>query len=225
MYKEQNAARAAKQYLGASNLCASQLPFSAVMQTAYTEQASTSTHDAQLQRLLLTGPPPDFDFRTEVTACSRQWVDEHAPQLRDLVDDGTLVVVPRRPDYLERRTDGYCEPRVVLLVGTAHVSRRSQLDVDRVIRAVVPDSVVVELCKSRSAALGVATRGSVPPAGPDPRVGGRSAMDAVTTPNGSESGSGSDSERVLKCLRRQHQRCSVRRQLFLLRHRLASSLS
>ncbi|GLC40577.1 hypothetical protein PLESTF_001014000 [Pleodorina starrii] len=166
---------------------------------AVAEQASASTHDAQLQRLLLAGPPPDFDFRAEVTACSRQWVDEHAPQLRDLVDDGTLVVVPRRPDYLERRTDGYCEPRVVLLVGTAHVSRRSQLDVDRVIRAVVPDSVVVELCKSRSAAL-VTTRGSVPPAGPEPRVGARSAMDAVTTSNSSESGLGSDSEPVLERL-------------------------
>ncbi|KAG2453855.1 hypothetical protein HYH02_002062 [Chlamydomonas schloesseri] len=84
---------------------------------------------------------------------SRAWVDANAPELRDLVDDGTLLVVPRRPDYVERRTDGYVEPEVVLLVGTAHVSRRSQLDVDRVIRAVRPDSVVVELCKSRSAAL------------------------------------------------------------------------
>lgn len=44
------------------------------------------------------------------------------------------MVVPRRVDYVDRRTDGYVEPRVVVLVGTAHVSRRSQADVVRVIQ-------------------------------------------------------------------------------------------
>ncbi len=36
------------------------------------------------------------------------------------------------------------------IVGTAHVSKKSAEDVERVIRAVRPDAVVVELCKSRS---------------------------------------------------------------------------
>ncbi|GIL79916.1 hypothetical protein Vretimale_12499 [Volvox reticuliferus] len=156
---------------------------------AVSEKGSASTYDAELQRLLLAGPPTDFDFRTEVTTSSCQWVDDIAPQLRDLVDDGTVVVVPRRPDYQERRTDGYCEPRVVVLVGTAHVSRRSQQDVDRVIRAVVPDSVVVELCKSRSAAL-MAT-GDLSPSGTSP---GWAAAGTTTTPAGSISGSDSDSD-------------------------------
>ncbi|KAG2434046.1 hypothetical protein HXX76_007774 [Chlamydomonas incerta] len=115
--------------------------------------AQQPTHDPELVAELLKGPPEEFDFRAELTQGSREWVDANAPELRDLVDDGTLLVVPRRPDYAERRSDGYLEPGLVLLVGTAHVSRRSQLDVDRVIRAVRPDSVVVELCKSRSAAL------------------------------------------------------------------------
>ncbi|KAG2501600.1 hypothetical protein HYH03_000105 [Edaphochlamys debaryana] len=109
--------------------------------------------DAELQRVLLAGPPDDWDWRSETRDVSRRWVEAHAPELADLVEEGTLIVVPRRPDYAERRSDGYTEPRAVLLVGTAHVSRRSQLDVARVIRAVRPDSVVVELCKSRSAAL------------------------------------------------------------------------
>ncbi len=42
--------------------------------------------------------------------------------------------MPRRVDYVDRRTDGYVEPCVVVLVGTAHVSRRSQVDVVRVIQ-------------------------------------------------------------------------------------------
>ncbi|GLI67999.1 hypothetical protein VaNZ11_012211 [Volvox africanus] len=162
--------------------------FSAVV----SEQGSTSTYDAELQRLLLAGPPKDFDFRAEVMTYSRQWVDDNACQLRDLVDEGTVVVVPRRPDYKERRTDGYCEPRVVVLVGTAHVSRRSQRDVDRVIRAVVPDSVVVELCKSRSAAL-MAT-GDLPPSVPSVAGAGWAAEGGNTTSVGSVRGSDSDSD-------------------------------
>ncbi|PNW72207.1 hypothetical protein CHLRE_16g677800v5 [Chlamydomonas reinhardtii] len=126
------------------------VPSVATSSTTITQQP---THDPELVAELLKGPPEDFDFRAELTQGSREWVAANAPHLLDLVDDGTLLVVPRRHDYVERRSDGYTEPRVVLLVGTAHVSRRSQLDVDRVIRAVRPDSVVVELCKSRSAAL------------------------------------------------------------------------
>ena len=39
------------------------------------------------------------------------------------------------------------------LVGTAHVSRQSAEDVQRVIQAVRPQNVVVELCSSRTAVM------------------------------------------------------------------------
>lgn len=47
----------------------------------------------------------------------------------------------------------YREPGLVFIVGTAHVSAKSADDVARVIDAVTPDAVVVELCRSRSALL------------------------------------------------------------------------
>lgn len=45
------------------------------------------------------------------------------------------------------------EPAVVYLVGTAHVSLQSAEDVRRVIQAVRPQNVVVELCSSRTAIM------------------------------------------------------------------------
>lgn len=39
----------------------------------------------------------------------------------------------RPPDYQERRSDGYQEPLLVFIIGTAHVSQQSALDVHRVI--------------------------------------------------------------------------------------------
>jgi pheromone shutdown protein TraB len=77
-------------------------------------------------------------------------VRTHFPQLMDLVEDGTLVVVKRAVDYVERRSDGYVEPEVVFVVGTAHMSRVSALQVTRVVNAVQPENVVVELCRSRA---------------------------------------------------------------------------
>jgi len=64
-----------------------------------------------------------------------------------------LHVVLRPSDYKERRTDGYQEPKEIFLVATAHLSKRSCEDVARVVDAVVPQSVVVELCKSRAAVM------------------------------------------------------------------------
>ena len=55
--------------------------------------------------------------------------------------------------YVERRTDGYMEPELVLLVGTSHASSSSAAEVTRVIEAVRPDNVVVELCRSRSSMM------------------------------------------------------------------------
>lgn len=66
---------------------------------------------------------------------------------------GTLVALERPADYQERRSDGYQEPQLIFLVGTAHVSPQSAADVRQVVQAVQPDSVVVELCRSRQAVM------------------------------------------------------------------------
>ena len=54
---------------------------------------------------------------------------------------------------MERREDGYLEPECVFLVGTAHLSPASAADVRRVVQAVQPENVGVELCKSRTAVM------------------------------------------------------------------------
>lgn len=41
------------------------------------------------------------------------------------------------------------EPEGIWIIGTTHVSQESASDVERVIRAVKPENVVVELCRSR----------------------------------------------------------------------------
>ena len=64
-----------------------------------------------------------------------------------------MIAIPRPEDYAERRSDGYQEPELVLVVGTAHLSVQSAEDVTRVVAATRPQNVVVELCKSRSAQL------------------------------------------------------------------------
>ena len=61
-------------------------------------------------------------------------------------------MLERPDDYRERRSD-YQEPLQIFLVGTAHVSAQSADDVRRVVRAVQPDAVVVELCRSRQALM------------------------------------------------------------------------
>lgn len=51
----------------------------------------------------------------------------------------------RAADYGERRTDGYLEPLELYVLGTSHVSEASAADVRRVLTAVRPQSVVVEV--------------------------------------------------------------------------------
>lgn len=43
----------------------------------------------------------------------------------------------------------FVEPEEIWLVGTTHISQESAVEVERVVRAVKPDNVVVELCRSR----------------------------------------------------------------------------
>jgi hypothetical protein len=49
--------------------------------------------------------------------------------------------------------DGYREPELIFMLGTAHVSQASAAEVARVVAAVQPQCVVVELCKSRVGVL------------------------------------------------------------------------
>jgi hypothetical protein len=67
---------------------------------------------------------------------------------------GTLVAWQRPAQYVDRRaSEGYCEPELIFLIGTAHVSTASPEHVARVVEAVNPQCVVVELCRSRSAVM------------------------------------------------------------------------
>ena len=59
-------------------------------------------------------------------------------------------VIRRRPDYKDRRGEEYMEPQEIYLVATAHTSAASAEAAARVIEAVRPHSVVLEMCKSRS---------------------------------------------------------------------------
>lgn len=121
--------------------------------TARAAQAASTA--AAAAAALVPPPPAEYDFRADIGPDTRRIVAATYPELTDLVDSGALVVHARPSDYSERRhAEGYVEPELVFLVGTAHVSERSAEDVARVISAVRPECVVVELCRSRAAALG-----------------------------------------------------------------------
>lgn len=46
---------------------------------------------------------------------------------------GSLLVYQRPASYQERRTDGYQEPEMIYVLGTAHMSRQSATDVVKLI--------------------------------------------------------------------------------------------
>jgi hypothetical protein len=98
------------------------------------------------------GPPPSYDHRAATAAAGAALAALH-PSLAPLISSGLLLSLPRASDYVERRTDGYEAPAHVFLLGTAHLSRRSAADVARVAEAVVPDAIVVELCRSRAGVM------------------------------------------------------------------------
>ncbi len=98
-------------------------------QLVCSSSATASAAAAAKSRVVVDPPPEDYDFRAETRLQTVETVRTHFPQLMDLVEDGTLVVVKRAVDYVERRSDGYVEPEVVFVVGTAHMSRVSALQV------------------------------------------------------------------------------------------------
>ena len=121
--------------------------------------------------LEVLGPPDDWDFRADVAPGTRAAVAERYPDLLDLVDRGVLVAWRRGEaaagasaaaaaalrGEVAPPADAAPEPELVLVLGVAHASRRSAADVDRVVRSVRPDNVVVELCRSRASLLATTT--------------------------------------------------------------------
>ncbi|CAL5013927.1 unnamed protein product [Urochloa decumbens] len=110
-------------------------------------------------------PPPCFDYRAAVLADTRAAAAASgSPALAALVESGALVRVPRRrfgPVPAWRPPD-FVEPEEVWILGTSHLSPESVADVERVIRAVQPDNVVVELCRSRAGIMYVSDASDEP---------------------------------------------------------------
>ncbi|CAO2190421.1 unnamed protein product [Urochloa humidicola] len=110
-------------------------------------------------------PPPCFDYRAAVLADTRSAAaTSGSPALAALVESGALVRVPRRrfgPVPAWRPPD-FVEPEEVWILGTSHLSPESVADVERVIRAVQPDNVVVELCRSRAGIMYVSDASDEP---------------------------------------------------------------
>ncbi|KAL2920592.1 TraB domain-containing protein [Bienertia sinuspersici] len=103
-------------------------------------------------KVSIKAPPPGFDYRSsQLYSLSYSAISEAHPELLDLVEMGCLVLIqkdqfgPVPPWRAE-----FVEPNEIWLVGTTHIDRASSLNVDRVVRALRPDNVVVELCRSRA---------------------------------------------------------------------------
>ncbi|QCE08240.1 traB domain-containing protein [Vigna unguiculata] len=112
---------------------------------------SLSTTPLKPFKVSVKPPPPDFDYRREISEESRAAIAESHPELLDLADNGSLVLVQKKrfgpvPSW---RTE-FVEPEFIWLIGTSHVSKDSAMEVQRVVRALRPDNVVVELCRSRA---------------------------------------------------------------------------
>ena len=117
--------------------------------------ALLTTRTSRSYRVSINPPPPDFDFKSEILSDSRASITQTHPELLDLADNGSLVLVKKSqfgpvPIW---RTE-FVEPEEIWLIGTTHISLDSAIDVERVVRAVRPDNVVVELCRSRQVWFG-----------------------------------------------------------------------
>ncbi|KAL7229673.1 hypothetical protein ACSBR2_008224 [Camellia fascicularis] len=103
-------------------------------------------------RVSISPPPSDFNYRSTILADSRASIAQTHPELLDLADDNGSLVLVKKSQFgpvPEWRAE-FVEPEEIWLIGTTHISLESALDVERVVRAVKPDNVVVELCRSRA---------------------------------------------------------------------------
>ncbi|CAA0809491.1 TraB family protein [Striga hermonthica] len=102
-------------------------------------------------RAVVPSPPPTFNFKDQVLNTSTAAIAETHPELIDLARNGKLVMI-RKSQYgpVPPWRSDFGEPEAIWIIGTSHASRVSSSDVERVISAVRPDNVVVELCRSRA---------------------------------------------------------------------------
>ncbi|KAK3039252.1 hypothetical protein RJ639_027956 [Escallonia herrerae] len=114
-------------------------------------------------KISIKPPPPDFDFKSEILGESRAVIAVAHPELLDLADNGSLVLVQKsRFGPVPAWRTEFVEPEAIWLIGTNHISTQSAADVERVVRAVKPDNVVVELCRSRQCHRNQYRRGKLP---------------------------------------------------------------
>ncbi|KAM1029409.1 hypothetical protein FF1_041852 [Malus domestica] len=98
-------------------------------------------------KISIKPPPPDFDFRSEISVDSSQIAKTH-PEPLDLAENGSLFLIEKSwfgpvPEWRSEFVE------VTWLVGTTRISQDFAVEVERVVRAVKRDNVVVELCRSR----------------------------------------------------------------------------
>lgn len=85
---------------------------------------------------------------------SRATIAKTHPELLDLAENGSLFLIDKsRFGPVPAWRTEFVEPEAIWLVGTTHISQDSAMEVERVVRAVKPDNVVVELCRSRQVML------------------------------------------------------------------------
>ncbi|KAG9445081.1 hypothetical protein H6P81_016421 [Aristolochia fimbriata] len=109
-------------------------------------------------------PPPGFDYRKEILSDSRAAITALHPELLDLANEGSLILIQKSqfgPVPVWRTA--FVEPEEIWLVGTSHISEESAKNVERVVMAVKPDRVVVELCRSRAGIMYTAHVENSPP--------------------------------------------------------------
>ncbi|XP_062120528.1 uncharacterized protein LOC133834791 isoform X1 [Humulus lupulus] len=117
----------------------------------HTNPVRLKTNPFKPSRVSIKPPPPDFDFRSDILGESKALIAKSHPELLDLASSGNLVLIEKRlfgpvPPWRAE----FVEPETIWLVGTTHISRESAMEVERVVRAIKPDNVVVELCRSRA---------------------------------------------------------------------------
>ncbi|KAM0934668.1 putative TraB/PrgY/GumN family protein [Dioscorea sansibarensis] len=102
-------------------------------------------------RYSIRPPSPGIDYKSELIEESRSFVGENHTELMDLAADGTLVrIAKHRFGPVPAWRTEFVEPEEIWLLGTSHLAAESASDVERVVRALRPDNVVVELCRSRA---------------------------------------------------------------------------
>ncbi|PQQ06821.1 hypothetical protein Pyn_17806 [Prunus yedoensis var. nudiflora] len=80
-------------------------------------------------------PPPDFNFRSEISDHSKATVAKTHPELLDLAENGTLLFIEKsRFGPVPAWRTEFVEPEAIWLVGTTHISQDSALEVERVCR-------------------------------------------------------------------------------------------